>query len=200
MSDQFRPIAGFPGYRVNRKGVVQSRRGPGCRSGTTENWVSLKPIPRSRGYMTVNLSCCGRKSIRYVHRLVLESFVGACPEGMVGCHNDGDRTNNRVANLRWDTPTANEADKLRHGTRRVGSATACSKLSEVDVLEIRRRKGEGEPMRLLASEFGISWQNVQAIVGHRSWRHLPESPPIASSRVRPRDRGHYPAPASRPAS
>ena len=72
---------------------------------------------------------------------------------MVCCHNDGDPANNHLENLRWDTYQSNEADKLRHGTRRLGSATGGSKLREEEVLEIRRRKGEGEPMRLLAAEF-----------------------------------------------
>ena len=199
MDDTFRPIEGFPGYRVNREGVVQSRRGRGSRNRTTENWAALKPIPRRRGYLTVNLSDGGRKVARYVHRLVLEAFVGPCPRGSVGCHGDGNPANNRLGNLRWDTPTANEADKLRHGTRRVGSANGGSKLHEEEVLEIRRRSSEGEPMRQLASEFVISWQNVQAIVARRSWRHLPELPPtFASLRLRPRDQGNRPATAARP--
>ena len=43
---------------------------------------------------------------RLVHRLVLETFVGAAPAGMEGCHNDGNRFNKRLENLRWDTPKA----------------------------------------------------------------------------------------------
>lgn len=51
-----------------------------------------------------------------VHRLVLEAFIGPCPDGMVGCHTDGDPLNNRLDNLRWDTPSNNNRDKRAHGT------------------------------------------------------------------------------------
>ncbi len=74
----------------------------------TDTWRSLKPILRD-GYPTVNLSRSGTKAARRIHRLVLEAFVGPCPEGMVACHNDGSRTNNDLANLRFDSNREAEA-------------------------------------------------------------------------------------------
>lgn len=53
-----------------------------------------------------------------VHVLVLEEFVGLCPPGMESCHGDGDTQNNWLTNLRWDTPTNNNADKIKHGRHR----------------------------------------------------------------------------------
>ncbi len=50
----------------------------------------------------------------WVHRLVLIAFVGDCPPGKECCHNDGDATNNRVENLRWDTRSANMKDRFTH--------------------------------------------------------------------------------------
>lgn len=47
---------------------------------------------------------------RYAHRLVLETFVGPCPEGMQCRHLDGVGTNNDVANLRWGTASENRRD------------------------------------------------------------------------------------------
>lgn len=63
--------------------------------------------------------------MRLVHRLVLEAFVGPCPEGMEGCHGDGDPTNNSLGNLRWDTATSNQLDKVRHGTHHNAAKEAC---------------------------------------------------------------------------
>jgi len=48
--------------------------------------------------------------MQLVHRLVLEAFVGPCPDGMEACHLDSDKTNNRVSNLRWDTHLENMRD------------------------------------------------------------------------------------------
>jgi len=171
MDDHFRTIEGFPGYRVSRDGEVRSCWSRGFRRTLTDTWQALKPIRRGR-YLTVNLSDGGRKVARFVHRLVLEAFVGPRPEGMVCCHDDGDPANNRVENLRWDTYQSNSNDMLRHGTRLIGSA-ARSKLDEGEVAAIRRSRSEGVSFAELASTYGVSHQNVQAIVYRRSWRHLP---------------------------
>ena len=138
MEDEFRPIEGYPGYRITSSGKVEScwtRRGRLCLLGDV--WHPLKPI-RRQGYPTVNLARDGRKSARRIHRLVLEAFIGPCPPGMVACHNDGNRSNSDLANLRWDTPKANSDDTLRHGTRATGSRCGATKLSEGEVIEIRR--------------------------------------------------------------
>jgi HNH endonuclease len=171
MDEHFRQIEGYPGYRVSTDGEVQSRWGKGYRNKLTERWCSLKPIARTGGYLTVNLSMGGKKSQRFIHRLVLEAFVGPRSPGLICCHGDGDPTNNRLENLRWDTYLSNAEDMLLHGTRLMGSA-ARSKLSEDDVLEIRRLRSEGTPIRRLATAYDVRPQNIQAIVYRRSWRHL----------------------------
>jgi len=73
----------------------------------------------------------------YIHRLVLSEFVGPCPAGMEGCHNDGNAFNNRVENLRWDTCKNNHNDKKKHGTVLYGERNHASKLTDKDVLNIR---------------------------------------------------------------
>jgi HNH endonuclease len=116
MDDHFRTIEGFPGYRISSDGVVQTRWSRTVYKTLTDTWLPLKPVRRGR-YSKVNLSDGIRKVARYIHRLVLEAFVGPCPPGLICCHNDGEPANNRVENLRWDTYQANENDKFRHGTR-----------------------------------------------------------------------------------
>jgi hypothetical protein len=92
---------------------------------------------------------------------------------MVCCHFDGDPTNNRLENLRWDTPQSNADDMVRHGTRRQGEAVWLSKLKEAKVVEIRRLATEGCSARELADRFGVSKANITAIVRRRTWKHLP---------------------------
>lgn len=70
----------------------------------------------SRGYLQVCLCDHGRRTTVLVHRLVAMSFLGYPPEGTEVCHNNGDRQDNRVENLRWDTRSSNTIDKLKHGT------------------------------------------------------------------------------------
>lgn len=62
---------------------------------------------------------------KYIHRLVLEAFVGPCPDGMEALHSDGNKTNNNVDNLRWGTPSENNRDIVKHGRHRNARKTHC---------------------------------------------------------------------------
>jgi hypothetical protein len=35
---------------------------------------------------------------------------------MEACHNNGEKQDNRLSNLRWDTKSANSLDSIKHGT------------------------------------------------------------------------------------
>lgn len=176
MDNFYKEINGYPGYRVSRDGEVQSRwRRRGYRGRMTDEWLPLRPIRRRHGHLVVNLHRDGKKTPRYIHHLVLEAFLGPRPEGLVCCHWDGDPANNRIQNLRWDSPKANSEDALRHGTRAIGSRCR-AKLVEREVLEIRRKFAEGVPSSLLAEEYGVTGMQIRNIVHRRSWRHLPASP------------------------
>lgn len=68
------------------------------------------------GYCKVSLSKDRRVECAFVHRLVLEAFVGPRPPGMEVCHNNGHKADNRPDNLRWDTKSANNLERFReHG-------------------------------------------------------------------------------------
>lgn len=95
-----------PRYRVAEDGTVFGVYGR-----------PLVPIVTPKGYRTVNIYINKKLHVRTVHRVVLETFVGLRPDGMECCHGNGVRSDNRLENLRWDTHEANEADKVRHGTR-----------------------------------------------------------------------------------
>lgn len=119
-SEQWRPVVGWEGfYAVSSFGCVKSlSRLVGSRWASYSRPITeavLTPKINANGYEQVGLNRNGRISMRLVHRLVLESFVRSCPLGMVGCHNDGDRRNNNIRNLRWDTPSENVRDTIRHG-------------------------------------------------------------------------------------
>lgn len=83
---------------------------------------TLRPVTGKNGYQSIVLP--GRDR-RLLHRLVLLTFVGPCPEGMEGCHNDGDKLNNRLSNLRWDTRSSNAKDRTAHGANWLASREQC---------------------------------------------------------------------------
>lgn len=128
MAERWRPIAGYEdSYEVSDLGSVRSLDRVDSNghqwSGRT---LKLSPVS-ARGYRKISLYRDGRPSQKLVHRLVLEAFVGPCPEGMEGCHNDGDTTNNVLANLRWDTHSANNFDIVEHGNHHNAKKTHCKR-------------------------------------------------------------------------
>jgi hypothetical protein len=117
---------GMSGYEVSDRGRVRSLDRKIVRSdGVVQRWPGrlLRPRVRESGHLHVMGS--DRRNYR-VHRLVLEAFVGPCPaDGHEACHNDGNPSNNRLENLRWDTRKANAQDTLRHGRNHQRSKTHC---------------------------------------------------------------------------
>lgn len=114
--EQWRDVVGYEGlYQVSDLGQIRSvsRRVSTGRGRTRmSNGKVLRASPvGTTGYLAVGLSKGGKARTVAVHRIVLEAWVGPCPDGHEGCHNDDDQSNNAVCNLRWDTHRNNCNDR-----------------------------------------------------------------------------------------
>lgn len=108
-----------------------------------------------------------------VHRMVLTTFVGPCPPGIQACHNNGDPTDNRLSNLRWDTPKSNSEDRVRHGTQVKGVDCHSVRLTEEEVDEIRAEYLEGGvTQQQIANRRKLHGMTVHYIVKGKTWKHL----------------------------
>ncbi len=92
---------------------------------------------------------------------------------MDACHFDGDAANNTLMNLRWDTRKANIADARRHGTLPMGEKSHASRLTEVEVLEMRRLHATGMGYKRLGKRFGVTQTTAYSAVSGITWKHLP---------------------------
>lgn len=121
LDEQWRPIEGYDRrYWVSDLGRVWSAPRTGTNVEILRFWV------RKDGHLEVKVARpgCAQKN-RSVHSLVMEAFVGPRPEGMEVCHNNGDAADNRLENLRYDTHSENELDKIRLGTHHQAIKTHC---------------------------------------------------------------------------
>jgi hypothetical protein len=75
----------------------------------------LKPGKTSAGYYTVDLRKDGKSKTHYIHRLVAEAFVENPDNKPQVDHYDGDRTNNKVENLRWVSHQQNQFNTKAKG-------------------------------------------------------------------------------------
>jgi hypothetical protein len=153
--EQWKRVKGYDKYEISDQGRVWSEyRGK-----------LLKPTRERSGHHHVMLHRreSPREWLPKVHLLVLESFAGPRPEGMIGLHLDGDLGNNELSNLKW-------------GTR----AALTAKLTEQNVISIRERYAKGKvnkahkvTLKELAREFGVTHPTIQRVVKRKTWRHLP---------------------------
>ena len=109
--ENWKQVPEYPLYDVSDYGRVRSWNNG--RWGRLERPRMLKGTPDPKGYPRVRLyKAWGQPPASFkIHRLVLVAFVGPCPEGMIGCHNDDNKLNNHLSNLRWDTVQSNNVDK-----------------------------------------------------------------------------------------
>ena len=108
-----------------------------------------------------------------MHRLVLDAFIGPCPPGHEASHLNGDPSDNRLANLTWESRPENNRRKHEHGTAPVGEANPAAKFTAEQVRAIRE-VGRALPQRLLARVCGTTQPVISNILGGKSWSHLDE--------------------------
>ena len=99
--EQWRVIEGYENYMVSNMGNVWS----------ITNKKRLSPIDNGNGYMRVNLCSHGERRCIFIHRLVVQAFIGEIGEGLEVNHINHDTTDNRLTNLEIVTHTKNLQDR-----------------------------------------------------------------------------------------
>lgn len=156
-----REIPGFPNYLVTKDGRVWSIR--------SKKW--LKPWITD-GYLLLRLCLQGSAKTYKIHRLVLEAYVGPCPEGMECRHLDGDRVNNHLDNLKWGTHVENMQDAVQHNTHyltgKFGEKNPASKLTDRERRLIYcSYRAMGCTQQELADQFGVTPSCISYIVNNK---------------------------------
>lgn len=168
-NETWRAIPGLDGYEVSDLGRVRSIDRISRRSDLVVH-LKGRPISSHRNADGYWRSRVGDR-MYFVHSLVLLAFVGPRPDGMQACHGNGDPSDCRLANLRWDTPKGNALDRLRHGTYQFGERNPRAKLSAEQVCEIRATAVQGGYLDI-ANRYGITPDYVGSIVARRRWNHV----------------------------
>lgn len=178
----WKPVVGFEGlYEVSDQGRVRSlprvtqvknrwgnlvdRKFPG-------KVLSAANSKNRSNRRFVGLSANKTQTVKLVAHLVAEAFLGNRPVGHQVCHNNGDATDDRAVNLRYDTPAGNMADCLAHGTRPKGETHGSARLTSDDVVKIRAAVAAGAKQKDVAVEFGVHAKYVSLVVARSRWAHV----------------------------
>lgn len=109
------------------------------------------------------------------HRLAYEAWVGPIPEGYVVRHRCDNPPCINPDHLETGTYRDNAQDRevRGRGNPRRGEDAPNAKLTEHDVLDIRREYGYGVlTQKMLAEVYGVAHQAVHDIVRRRNWKHI----------------------------
>ena len=181
----WKDILGYEGlYQASTMGRIRSMDRQVIRSnGQIRNFKSkiIKPVKKIKNNETlfVSLSKNNRLQTYTVHKLVMLAFKGERPEGCQICHGNGDVTDNKLDNLRYDTPSENAIDMYRYGGK-----SGAGKLSIEQVLEIRRLYKTGNyKQKGLAEMFGVNRSSICAVINRISFAWLNDDGTINESKT-----------------
>lgn len=154
-TETWQTIPGYDNhYQISTMGRVKSlqRTIPhGNNSTRTINEKILRPILGNTGYLQVTLWKNHHRNNKQIHRLVAETFLGPPPQNMEVCHNNGNRTDNHLDNLRYDTKSANAKDRNTHGTNHYKNKTHCPRGHILKAPNLIKSKKQGHRSCLACS-------------------------------------------------
>lgn len=184
-------------YEVSNMGNIR-RSKPGI---STFVGRPVRPLSGSTGYAQVTLRSGGKSFRTYVHRAVMEAFVGKCPKGYVVNHKNCDKLDNRLENLEYVTAKKNSEHALQNNRRERGpkkprapkkgmptgdkhwtkkypekiareNRMPHTKITRDQVKNARERVRNGETQTALAKELGICGAQMSRIIRRKRWTHM----------------------------
>lgn len=163
----YKRIPGFEEYYVSSVGEILSF------NKSANKPRILKQMTNKSGYKFIYLYKNKRQKKYFVHHAVLKAWVGPRPDGYEGRHLNDDKNDNDYRNLAWGTRQQNVDDRKINDRIPCGERSGTAKLTESQVLEIRKKYSDGASTRELGSEFGVSRTHISQIVKGKKWSHLP---------------------------
>lgn len=108
------------------------------------------------------------------HRIAYETWVGEIPKDLIVRHKCDNPPCINPDHLETGTYQDNADDMVQRGRHNPvrGTKNANAKLTDRDVLEIRKLRAAGALSRELSEKFGVSEANISSIARRSSWKHI----------------------------
>lgn len=131
----------------------------------------LKPYKNHKGYFLIDLK--GRKA-QSVHRIIDKKFIPNPKNKPQVNHINGVKTDNRVENLEWVTPSENCVHAFKLGLRcNKGDNHPSNKLTEQKVREILKMKQETKKtQKEISALYGVSIHAIYDLSKGKTWGHI----------------------------
>ena len=174
----WKDIPGFEGfYQASNLGQVRSIDRT-IKTSDGRQWVQpgkiLSPDNNHKGgYLTVQLSRDGIAKRYLVHRLIASAFIPNPTYLPEVNHKNGSKRQNDAGNLEWSDRQKNIDHAVEHTLiDNKGEKNQMAKLTESEVLEIRRLSASGMSDSEIAAVTRATKRNVKNIRSLTSWKHI----------------------------
>ena len=169
----------YPDARIARPQIVTNTTR--IRKGKLQEFTSMRPETTispwlsASGYHVVSAKLGDKRPKVFVHRLVAMAFVdGYSPELTVN-HINGNKLDNRPENLEWVTLAENTKHQWRTGLVDLrGENAPWHKLTQRQVIHIRRALRLGVPSNSLSIIAGVDPSTIHLIAKGKRWASLSE--------------------------
>ena len=165
--DGFTKVKSLENYCVNEDGLILNTRTRGM----------VRPSINKKGYLQV---CLTNKNTYSIHRLVALTFIENKENKTEVNHIDGNKLNNHISNLEWNTTQENLEHKrinnlgktLKAKLSATGINNSQAKLDEEDVIFIRTNCETKIDIKKFSKELDVSIATIYDIKNRRSWTHI----------------------------
>jgi len=165
----FYPIKGFEKYyAISKKGEVMRIFKS---KGATQGKILKTQIHSKRGYPIIRLTTKELARSYDIHILMANTFLGRTNSLLEVCHNNGIKTDCRLENLRLDTASSNQMDRVLHGTSNRGEQCGQNKYKTELILKIRNELDLFTPKEV-SKKYGISYPYIIKIKNKEKWSWL----------------------------
>jgi hypothetical protein len=163
------PILNSDGYLISNFGRVKSSV---SRYGVY--FHVLKQQKNKNGYLRVTFLKGKKHLASFVHRLVAIHFIPNPENKSDVNHINGNKGDNRVENLEWNTESENIKHAIRTGLKVIknGQEHSVSKLTNEDVLNIRDELNKKTSQYFLANKYKVTQSCISNIKRGITWSHL----------------------------
>lgn len=130
----------------------------------------LSQTKDKNGYLYVSIKIGSRRPKFACHRIIAKAFVAGYADGLHINHIDGNKTNNLPDNLEWVTNEENVSHAWKSGLCNLrGENQPGHKLTQKQVVEIRKALRLGVPAHSLSVIAGVNPSTVYLIAKNKRW-------------------------------
>ncbi len=141
------------------------------RRGPDDCWPWKRPTNISIGYGRINLG--PGKGEELAHRFSWILHNGPIPKGLCVLHKCDNPACVNPAHLFIGTRMDNVQDMTQKGRGAIGARHHAARLSDEDIMNIRKLAAQGISRKQISEQYGISPSHLCCIVHGTRWKHLP---------------------------